>query len=83
MSGYVQVAEECGAMVDAGLMDRTTAIGQIYAAAAGGLTLYGAEDVLNQWQALRARLGDLQMSCELGIAAYEAAIRREQDGDAR
>jgi hypothetical protein len=76
--GYVAVAEECGALVDAGLMDRTTAIASVFAAADGGLTLLGAEDVLNQWQTVRARIADIGMAAELGIAACEAQLRRQR-----
>jgi hypothetical protein len=74
---YLQTAEECGAAVAAGLMDRAAAVGAVYAAARGGLTLLGAEEALSEWQTLRARFADLRMNAELGIATCEAQIRRE------
>ncbi|GGN39741.1 hypothetical protein FHR83_006650 [Actinoplanes campanulatus] len=82
MIGYVPVAEECGALVDAGLMGKAEAIVRIAVASDGGLTLLGAENALDQWQTLRARIANIQMSVEMGIAACEAQLR-EQGGNER
>jgi hypothetical protein len=78
MVGYVTVAEECGALVDAGQMGRADAITRIQQVSDGGLTRLGAEDALNKWQTLRSRLADIGMRAEMGIAACQAKLREQE-----
>lgn len=80
MLAYVAVAEECGVLVDAGLMPRAEAVARIQQVSDGGLTRLGAECVLDDWQNVRARLGDVLMQAEMGIAACEARLREQESG---
>ncbi|HEU4544523.1 MAG TPA: hypothetical protein VFR23_25575 [Jiangellaceae bacterium] len=80
ITGYMHVIEECGALVDAGLMDRAEAVATVHRASGGGLTPLGAESMLSEWQTARARLADIFMTAELGMAACQDAIRRQGPG---
>lgn len=75
----VDMIEELGAAVDAGLLDRAAAVHQLAQYSDGGLTLQGAVNAIDNWQTRRAAYADIFMRVELGIAACEAAIRR-RDG---
>jgi hypothetical protein len=74
---YIPVAEEYGAAYDAGLIDRDTAVDAILAAAGGGLTRLGAEDVLDNWRTGKARVADIGMTAAVGIAACRNMPRKE------
>jgi hypothetical protein len=78
--GISDVAEELGAAVSAGLLDRDSAAQQLMEFSDEGLTLYGAETLIDSWQTVRARYADEMMRAEMGLAAIEAQIRRETDG---
>ena len=52
MSEHLRVARECGALVAAGLLDFTVAVGQVYAAAQGAVTLAQAAHAVRNWQNL-------------------------------
>jgi hypothetical protein len=71
----VPLAEELGAAVSAGLLDRDVAVHQLAQYSDGGLTLYGAAGLIDGWQGVRARYADLFMRTEMGLAACEAAKR--------
>lgn len=79
MSSYADVIEELGAAVDAGLLDREVAVLRLVEYSDGGLTHLGAADTLVSWQTYRARMADLLVEVEMGIAACEAAIRRVRE----
>lgn len=49
MNSHQRVAADCGAMVAAGLLDHTVAVGQVYASAGGALTLTEAAGVVDEW----------------------------------
>ncbi|MEV5629141.1 hypothetical protein [Micromonospora tulbaghiae] len=73
--------EELGAAVDAGLLDRATAVQHLTEYSDGGLTRLGADHMLTRWQTARATYADLMMTAELGLAACEASLRRRgEDG---
>jgi hypothetical protein len=76
----VDKIEELGAAVDAGLLDRDRAIQMLTEYSDGGLTRYGAGDVLAKWQSQRARYADILMDAELGHAVCESAIRSRDGG---
>lgn len=73
MSTFITLAEQAGAMVDADLMDRTVAIGMVYAAADGALTLEGAAEAVDRWQDVRREAADMLMEVEQAIAVCQSA----------
>jgi hypothetical protein len=78
--GLADKAEELGAGVSAGLLDRKTAAQQLMEFSDGGLTRLGAEGLIDSWQTVRARYADGMMRAEMGLAAIESAMRRESGG---
>jgi hypothetical protein len=75
----VTLAEELGAAVSAGLLDRSAAAHQLAQYSDGGLTLRGAGDLIDGWQGVRARYADLLMRTEMALAACQD---RRRDGGA-
>ena len=73
------MAEECGALVDVGLMDRDAAIALIHEAADGGLTKLGAADTLRHWRTLRCDVSAAIVRAMRGIAAAHAQLTNADD----
>jgi hypothetical protein len=74
VSGYLTVAEQCGALVDAGVLDRTTAVVEVFTASAGQLNLAEAADLVDNWQTARADRADMLMNVEQLLATCEHSL---------
>ena len=78
----VDMIEQLGASVDAGLLDHDTAVHRLVQFSDGGLTPSGAVDMIRNWQTVRARCADLLMFAELRAAAWRDEQDRRGDGRA-
>jgi hypothetical protein len=68
----VDLIEEQGIAVEVGLVDRAAAIQRVVEFSDGGLTRFGAEGLLDNWQTTRARYADEFMRAEMALAALQA-----------